>query len=253
MVKLRLLGTGTSQGVPVIGCDCETCRSTDPRDKRLRVAAHFRSRNTSVVVDAGPDFRQQMLTNEIKWLDALLVTHEHNDHIAGLDDLRTFCFRQRAEIPVFALPRVVTQIKERFAYAFSKKPYPGVPRLSLHTIKPGESFRIGELEFLPIPIMHGKLDIVGFRCGSYAYLTDVKTLPESAYPILKDLDTLVISALQPGTHHSHLNLEEALEEIDRIQPKEAYLTHLSHLFPPAAELESQLPSGVYLGVDGGMV
>ncbi|MEL6392333.1 MAG: MBL fold metallo-hydrolase [Bacteroidota bacterium] len=253
MVTLRLLGTGTSQGVPVIGCDCETCRSTDPRDKRLRVAAHFRSRNTSVVVDAGPDFRQQMLTNQINWLDALLITHEHNDHVAGLDDLRPFCFRQRAEIPVFALPRVVAQLKKRFEYAFAENPYPGVPRLSLQTIQVGEPFRIGELEFLPIPVLHGKLEMVGFRCGNYAYLTDVKTLPQEAYAMLKGLDKLVISALQPGPHHSHLNLEEALEEIRRINPKEAYLTHLSHLFPPAAELESQLPNGVRLGVDGGLV
>ncbi|MEM6396850.1 MAG: MBL fold metallo-hydrolase [Bacteroidota bacterium] len=253
MVTLRLLGTGTSQGVPVIGCDCDTCRSTDPRDKRLRVAAHIRSRNTSVVIDAGPDFRQQMLTNEINWLDALLITHEHNDHVAGMDDLRTFCFKQRMVIPVFALPRVVTAIKKRFDYAFSENPYPGVPRLDLQPIEPGKPFHIGELEILPIPILHGKLEIVGFRVGNIAYLTDVKTLPSEAYPMLEGLETLVISALQPGTHHSHLNLEEALQEIKKIGPKETYLTHLSHLFPPAAELASQLPSGVRLGVDGGLV
>lgn len=217
------------------------------------MSAEFRQGGQSVVVDAGPDFRQQMLSNRIARLDGLLLTHEHNDHVAGLDDLRPFCFKQKSSIDVFGLPRVLTEIKKRFAYAFSDNPYPGVPRLELQEIQPGVAFKVGDMEFLPIPVLHGKLPIVGYRCEDVAYLTDVKTLSEEAYGMLGGLRRLVISALQPKAHHSHLTLEDALLEIEKIGAEKSVLTHLSHNFPPTADLVHQLPAGVEIGVDGGWV
>ena len=217
------------------------------------MSAEFRLNGKSVVVDAGPDFRQQMLQNQIGRLEALLLTHEHNDHVAGLDDLRPFCFKQECSIDVFGLPRVLSEIKNRYAYAFSDNPYPGVPRLELKPIEVGVPLQIGTMEFLPIPVMHGKLPIVGYRCGEVAYLTDVKTLPSEAYEMLQGVERLVISALHYNVHHSHLNLEEALHEIGKIGATKTVITHMSHRFKPTAELVHELPDGVEVGVDGGWV
>lgn len=203
-----------------------------------------------VVIDTGPDFRQQMLAHSYGHLAAVLYSHEHNDHVAGLDDLRPYCFRQKENIPLYGLPRVIGDIKSRFAYAFSDNPYPGVPTLSLHEIKAGQSLQLGGMDFTTIPVLHGKLPILGFRCEDIAYLTDVKLLEQAALDLLAGVRVLVLSCLQHKEHHSHLNLEEALEVIKRVAPERTILTHLSHRFPPHAQLQLELPEGVEVGYDG---
>lgn len=249
-LRLTLLGTATSQGVPVIGCDCATCRSTDPRDKRLRNSAAFSRGNQRVVIDTGPDFRQQMLRISPRFLAGILFSHEHNDHVAGLDDLRPYCFAQRMDIPLYALPRVAKTLRQRFAYAFAKNPYPGVPRLGLREIEAGQEVKLGGMRFTAIPVNHGKLPILGYRCEDIAYLTDVKTLPAAAKEALRGVRLLAISCLQHQDHHSHLTLAEALELIEELAPERAVLTHLSHRFPPHAQLQLELPPGVEVGYDG---
>lgn len=249
-LRLTLLGTATSQGVPVIGCSCDSCRSSDPRDKRLRNSAVFSRGDQQVVIDTGPDFRQQMLRMPHRFLAGVLYTHEHNDHVAGLDDLRPYCFKQKMDIPMFALPRVVADLKVRYGYAFSDDPYPGVPMLDLQTIAAGQSVQLGGMEFKAIPVLHGKLPIVGYRCEDIAYLTDVKHLTPAAKAMLKGVRILAISCLQHKEHHSHLTLDEALEIIEELQAERAVLTHLSHRFPPHAKLQLELPEGVEVGYDG---
>lgn len=247
-MTLTLLGTATSQGIPVLGCGCATCISTDPRDKRFRTAALLSEEDRFLAIDAGPDFRSQYLRAAVSRLDGVVVTHEHNDHTAGLDDLRPYCFRQRLDMPVYSLPRVAAELRERFAYAFGN--YPGVPRLDLRHVNFGDrlSFAGRELELLEV--RHGELPILGFRIGRLAYLTDVKTLPPGTLDRLAGLDTLVISCLNYQGTHSHLSLEETLAYVERLQPANAVLIHLSHRFPPHARLETELPEGVRVGYDG---
>lgn len=249
-LQLTLLGTATSQGVPVIGCSCPSCKSTDPRDKRLRNSAAFTKGNQRVVIDTGPDFRQQMLRISNCWLAGILYSHEHNDHVAGLDDLRPYCFSQEMDIPLYGLPRVIGEIKGRYAYAFAENPYPGVPTLATHTIEAGQEIELGGMKFTAIPVQHGQLPILGYRCEDIAYLTDVKTLTPQAKLLLKGVRTLLLSCLRHAEHHSHLSLQEALALIEELKPQRTILTHLSHLFPPHAQLELELPEGVEVGYDG---
>ncbi len=246
---VTLLGTGTSSGVPLIGCSCEVCRSLDYRDKRLRVSVHILIEEKSFVIDTGPDFRQQMLREGINQLDAVLFTHQHKDHTAGLDDVRAFNFLQQRDMPVYGRAQVLEQLQREFEYAFAEFRYPGIPRLRLHEIR-NETFSIEGVEFVPIDVLHHKLPVFGFRVGDFAYLTDVNHIPESEYAKLQNLDTLVLGALQHEPHISHFNLREALEVVELLKLQRAYFTHISHKMGRHSLVEPTLPSHVKLGYDG---
>ncbi len=249
-MKITLLGTATSQGIPVIGCECKTCLSEDPKDKRLRVACMIENGKDRFVIDIGPDFRQQMLRTGGKEVHAILITHEHNDHVAGLDDVRPYNFKYFRDMPVYALPRVTDYLRKRFDYVFEDKPYPGAPVISLIGIEENKPFTIRETEFIPINIMHGDLPIIGFRIGDFAYLTDVKSIPETEFSKLEGLEVLVLSALHRMEHHSHLTLNEAKELAAKIGATKTYLTHLSHFMGPHAKTMSYLPEEIEVGYDG---
>lgn len=249
-LKITFLGTGTSQGIPIIGSTHPVCRSADPRDKRLRVSILIRHKDKNYVVDCGPDFRQQMLTNDVDHLDAILFTHEHSDHTAGLDDIRPFFFRQ-GDIPIYAHKRVVCELEKRFSYIFeSVNKYPGAPGVYVNEVNNDQPFQLGALEVVPINVYHAKLQVFGYRIGNFAYLTDVKTINEHEREKLKDLDVLVVNALREEPHYSHFNLEEALEFVKEINPKHAYFTHISHLLGFHEEVEKHLPENVHLAYDG---
>lgn len=250
MLRFTLLGTGTSQGIPVIGCDCAVCMSDSPEDKRLRAALLVQSTTTNIVIDVGPDFRQQMLSTQIAKLDAVLLTHEHNDHVIGLDDLRPFNFRQKINMPIYTSERVLTDLKSRFAYTFAEKIYPGVATFDWYLIDKNSHFTIQDIDIQCIEIMHGALPILGFRFGNVAYCTDVKSFSETELAKLKGLDTLVISALHHEKHHSHLTLTEALDYIEQLQPRRAILTHMSHQMGLSQAINNILPAHVLLGYDG---
>ncbi len=249
-LKITFLGTGTSQGIPIIGSTHPVCRSDDPRDKRLRVSIMIRNGNEIYVVDCGPDFRQQMLTNNVDHLDAILFTHEHSDHTAGLDDIRPFFFRQ-GDIPIYAHKRVVGELEKRFSYIFeSVNKYPGAPGVSINEVKNDQVFQLGSLKVSPINVYHAKLQVFGYRIGNFAYLTDVKTIDKHERDKLKNLDVLVVNALREEPHYSHFNLEEALDFVKEINPKQAYFTHISHLLGFHNEVEKKLPENVHLAYDG---
>ncbi|MCC6411417.1 MAG: MBL fold metallo-hydrolase [Saprospiraceae bacterium] len=248
-MKLTLLGTGTSQGVPVIGCDCRVCTSADPRDQRLRSSALISAVPLTVLIDAGPDFRQQMLRAGTRNLDAILLTHEHNDHVIGLDDVRPFNFRSGRAIEVYALPRVADEVRKRFEYVFGH-PIPGLPRIELMPIGVDNPLELEGMRIQPIGIMHGRLPILGYRIGDMAYLTDVKSVAPAERDKLRGVRYLVVSALHHERHPTHFNLEEALVFVNDIRPEKAWLTHLSHEMGLAAEIEPTLPEGVALAYDG---
>ncbi|HPN69582.1 MAG TPA: MBL fold metallo-hydrolase [Saprospiraceae bacterium] len=249
-MKLIFLGTGTSQGVPVIGCDCHVCVSTDPKDKRFRTSAYMESEGSHIVIDVSPDFRSQMLAANIKKVDAILFTHEHNDHVAGLDDVRPFNFMDQKPMKIFGEQRVIDDIKNRFAYVFNENPYPGAPRVDVHTIEDNTTFKIEQTNILPVRIHHGKLPILGYRIENTAYLTDVKQIPESEFAKLQDLEVLIISALRIEPHYSHNSLSESLEIIKRLKPQKAYLTHMSHHIGRHVEIQALLPENVFAAYDG---
>ena len=246
-MKIRFLGTGTSKGIPEIKCTCPVCTSLSPFDKRLRSSIFIETKGKNILVDPGPDLRQQILREKITQIDAILITHEHYDHIAGLDDLRPFTGEQ--PIPIFALSRVLEVIRDKISYAFSEKKYPGVPQFSLYQVEK-QPFIVEGIEIIPIKIYHYKLPILGYRIGNFAYLTDVKTIPDEEYVKLENLETLVINALQKKEHLSHQNLKEALENIRKIAPDRAYLTHLSHGMGLHNETQKELPLHVKIAYDG---
>ena len=248
-MKITLLGSGTSQGVPVIACECAVCQSTNPKDKRLRSSILIEKDDTTIVVDTGPDFRQQMLTNKVKKLDAVLFTHEHKDHTAGLDDVRSFNFSQQAPMEIYAEERVQKSIMREYLYAFEQSPYPGVPKLNMNTLV-NEAFKINTIEILPVRVMHHQLPVFGFRVENFAYVTDVKTIPDDEFEKLKNLDTLVLTALRKTPHISHMSLYEALEIVKKVSPRKTYLTHISHAFGFHDEINKELPENVELGYDG---
>ncbi len=248
--QVTILGTGTSQGVPVIGCTCAVCQSTDQRDQRLRVSIMLSRDNQHVVVDAGPDFRQQMLRARPAYVDAILLTHEHNDHIIGLDDVRPYNFMRRQDMPIYCHRRVAHQLKQRFAYVFAENPYPGAPMFRLHDITKDATFAAAGFTFTPIEYLHGHLPVLGFRTGGFTYLTDIKQISALELDKVRGTDTLIISALHHNVHHSHANLDEALSLVEEIAPRRAYLTHMSHRMGKHIDVEPGLPEGVFLAYDG---
>jgi phosphoribosyl 1,2-cyclic phosphate phosphodiesterase len=248
-LKVTFLGTGTSQGVPVIGCTCEVCRSLDYRDKRLRSSIHVEVDGLSIVVDTGPDFRQQMLRESISRLDAVIFTHGHRDHLAGLDDVRAYNFLQGKDMPLYGTDIVLNQIKAEFFYAFDPKKYPGIPQLQLNTID-SRPFNIANTTITPLPVMHLKLPVVGFRIGNFSYITDANFIPEHTYELLHGTEVLVLNALQKEKHISHFNLSEALEVAKKIGARQTYFTHIAHKLGLHKEVQKELPESVALGHDG---
>lgn len=247
-VKISFLGTGTSQGVPVIACGCNVCTSKDKRDKRLRSSVLIETGDLNIVIDSGPDFRFQMLRAKVKKLDAILFTHEHKDHIAGTDDIRAFNYIQQKPMDIYAEKRVLNALEREFPYVFAEKKYPGIPQMILHEIE-NESFKISKTVITPIRVMHMKLPVFGFRIGDFAYITDTNNIPEEEMSKLKDLNVLVINALRKEKHVSHFNLEEALSVIDLCKPKKAYLNHISHMMGLHEDVSRILPENVFLAED----
>lgn len=248
-MKVYFLGTGTSQGIPVIGSDHPVCKSTDLKDKRLRVSVWISWENHSFVIDCGPDFRHQMLVSGCEKLDGILFTHEHADHTAGLDDIRPFNFRQ-GNIPIYVHKRVLESLEKRFAYIFETvNKYPGAPSVEPIEVVNNQNFQIGDKIAIPINVMHGDLQVFGYRIDDFAYLTDVKTIDSSEIEKLKGLKVLVVNALRVDPHYSHFNLKEALDFIKLIQPEKAYLTHISHTMGFHEEVQKTLPKNVYLAYD----
>jgi phosphoribosyl 1,2-cyclic phosphate phosphodiesterase len=248
-LKITFNGTGTSQGVPVISCTCLVCNSKDPRDRRLRTSILIEDHQTSVCIDAGPDFRQQMLKVHQKRLDAIVLTHEHKDHLAGLDDVRAFNYTMGQSMPVFAHQRVIEALRREFSYVFENPNYPGLPQFELMPIN-NRPFKIGSLDLLPIPVLHADLPVMGFRINDFVYITDANCIPESTWPLLNKVRVLVINALRIQPHYSHYTLAEALEIIRRIQPQRAYITHISHQMGLHETVSQQLPDYVELASDG---
>jgi phosphoribosyl 1,2-cyclic phosphate phosphodiesterase len=246
-MKLTFLGTGTSTGVPEIGCTCEVCTSNDRHDKRLRTSVLVETGGKNLLLDCGPDLRRQMLSNNVCRLDAVLISHEHYDHVGGLDDLRPFCMEK--ELDIYAEDNVAAAIRTRMPYAFRPHPFPGIPRLELHSIR-NEPFTAAGIPVIPIRLLHACLKIFGYRIGNMAYLTDVKRIPEEEFAKLENLDDLIIDALRKKEHPSHQSLAEALAGIDRIRPKEAWLIHLSHRMGLHADLEKELPPNIRPAYDG---
>lgn len=248
-MKVTFLGTGTSQGVPVIGCTCEVCQSLDFRDKRLRSSIQVETANQSFVVDTGPDFRQQMLRERVKRIDAILFTHAHRDHTAGLDDVRAYNFLQKMDMPVYGTEEVLDQLKIEYAYAFAKDSYPGIPRLLLNLID-SLPFTVNGVDIVPLPVLHLKLPVLGFRFGNFSYITDANFIPDSTLEKLQGTEILVLNALQRESHISHFNLEEALAMVEKIKPKKTYFTHISHKLGTHADVSKELPSDIVLAYDG---
>lgn len=246
-MRVRFLGTGTSTGVPEIGCQCDICKSTDKRDQRLRASVIVYTQGKSILIDCGPDFRQQMLEVEFLPIDGLLITHEHYDHVGGIDDLRPFC--KFGDVDIYAEDYVAQALKSRIPYCFTEDKYPGIPSIALNEIGL-QPFKVEGVEVIPIRLMHGMLPIIGYRIGNFAYLTDLKTIPDEEYLKLEGLDVLVMNALRIREHISHQSLEQALEKVKRIAPKKTYLTHVSHHLGLHTEIEKILPKDVFLSFDG---
>ena len=249
-MKVHFLGTGTSQGIPVIGCDCKVCTSQDARDQRLRTSFSIEYDGGHLAIDVGPDFRQQMLRAGVKRLHGILLTHEHNDHVAGLDDIRPFNFKQGGKLQVFALSRVATELRSRFAYVFAPQRYPGAPQVDLVEIQSDQSFELAGLKILALAVRHGDLDVLGFKVGSFAYITDANDIPEQTIRKIQGAETLVLNALHQKDHHSHFNLEEAIAVASQIGAKNTYLIHMSHLMGRHEEVGKLLPPNYHFAFDG---
>nr|WP_068893177.1 MBL fold metallo-hydrolase [Pedobacter panaciterrae] len=248
-MKITILGTGTSQGIPVIACNCIVCRSTDHKDKRLRVSVLIETDDRTIVIDSGPDFRYQMLRANVKDLDAILFTHEHKDHVAGLDDIRPFNYLLKKDIEIYATERVQHALKKEFSYIFAEAHYPGLPQIDLNTIET-ENFSVGETIIVPLDIMHYKLPILGFRINDFVYITDAKTVSEETIAKIKGAKILVVNALQKEQHISHFTLDEAIDFARMIGAEETYFTHISHNMGLHEVVEKELPENIKLAYDG---
>ena len=246
---VTFLGTGTSQGVPVIACKCNVCTSSDARDNRLRSSIHISANGNSFVIDSGPDFRQQMLRYKITDLTALIFTHEHKDHIAGMDDIRAFNYIHEKKVEVYASEFVQIAMRREFPYVFDDSKYPGVPEINLHTIE-NKPFIIEGIEFIPIKVMHYKLPVFGYRIGDFTYITDANFIADEEKEKIKGSKILVLNALRKEKHVSHYNLNEALELIEELKPGTTYLTHISHQLGLHSEVEKELPANVFCAYDG---
>ena len=243
------MGTGTSQGVPVIACECSVCASTDSRDKRLRTSLLLETENTTLLFDAGPDFRQQMLRENVTKLDAILLTHEHKDHTAGLDDVRAFNHKSRSAINIYSEKRVQKALRKEYSYVFSEIQYPGIPEMRLCTIS-DNAFSVNGVEILPIRAYHHLLPIYGFRVGDFAYITDANHIPDESKKKLIGVKYFVINVLRKEKHISHFCLHEALELIKEISPEKTFITHIGHQMGFHADVSKELPLGVFLAYDG---
>ena len=248
-MKVTFLGTGTSQGVPVIGCECAVCSSMDFQDNRLRSSIHIEVDDLSLVIDTGPDFRQQMLRNRVKRLDAVLFTHAHKDHTAGMDDIRSFNFLQQADMPIYGRSDVINQLRDEFSYVFAENKYPGIPQVKVNTISK-TAFTIGKTKIIPIEVMHHKLPVQGFRIYDFTYITDAKYIDETEKEKIMGSKILVLNALQKSPHISHFTLEEALGLIQELKPGKAYLTHISHKLGKHRDVKKELPENAELAWDG---
>ncbi len=248
-IKITVLGSGTSQGVPVIACDCDVCHSSDAKDSRFRSSIMITIDERNYVIDTGPDFRQQMLQADVKRLDAILFTHEHKDHIAGMDDIRAFNYRTQQPMRVFCDSRVEEALRREFYYVFANERYPGVPSVEINKIQ-NVTFSLDGVDVLPIEVMHYKLPVMGFRIQDFVYITDAKTVSEEERNKVRGAKVLIVNALHRSPHLSHFNLEEALDFIADVKPEKAYLTHISHLFGKHEDITKELPENVQLCYDG---
>lgn len=250
-MKLTFLGTGTSCGVPTIGCQCYTCSSTDPHDKRLRCSVLIETESTRILIDCGPDFRQQIMSQPFRKIDGILITHAHYDHMGGMDDIRPYC--QFGEINVYADPVARKGMLEMLPYCFAEHRYPGVPAIQLHEIHKHEAFRIGDLDIVPFEVMHHDLPILGYRIGPLAYITDMKTIDEREIPYILGCNTLVVNALRQKPHHSHQTLDDAVAFARRIGARQTWLIHSSHDIGRHAEVNASLPSDIQMAYDGQVI
>lgn len=248
-MKVTFLGTGTSQGIPVIACECEVCQSADSKDKRLRTSVMLETQGQTFVIDTGPDFRQQMLREEVKHLDAVIFTHSHKDHIAGLDDVRAFNFKSRAALPVYAEPIVQDALRREYHYVFSDEKYPGIPEIELETIGT-QPFTINGVEIIPVRVWHYRLPVLGFRVGDFTYITDANRIDEEEKQKIRGSKVLVLNALRRTEHISHFTLDEAIELAQELNVPQTYLIHLSHQMGRHADVEQELPDGINIAWDG---
>lgn len=249
-MKITILGSGTSQGVPVIACDCEVCKSSNPKDKRLRTSVLIEYKGKVIVIDSGPDFRYQMLRANVKRLDALVFTHEHKDHVAGLDDIRAFNYVMKKKIPIYATTNVQYHLKQEFEYVFSGMKYPGIPEVELHTIDKAKPFTIEGLEIIPIEVLHYKLPVLGFRIKDFTYITDANYIDDNEKEKIKGTKTLIINALRKEKHISHFTMNEAISLIHELKPTTAYLTHISHQLGLHDAINKELPVDIFCAYDG---
>ena len=248
-MKFTFLGTGTSQGVPLIGCTCNVCTSDDRKDKRLRSSLLVQSKTTTVNIDAGPDFRYQMLRAGVCNMDAIIITHEHMDHTAGLDEVRAFNFIENRPMEIYATERVQKRLREQYSYIFQNGDYPGVPQVVLKTIDMETPFTIGDIKFNPIKVMHGQLPVLGFRVGDFTYITDANYIGETEKNLIKGSKHFVVNALRKKNHHSHFTLSEAIDLAKELKVENAYFTHISHQLGLHAEVSKELPKGMQLAWD----
>ncbi|SMG37676.1 phosphoribosyl 1,2-cyclic phosphate phosphodiesterase [Marivirga sericea] len=248
-MKVTFLGTGTSQGVPVIACDCKVCRSLDYRDKRTRTSIHIEKDGKSIVFDTGPDFREQMLRERINRLDAVIYTHEHKDHTAGLDDVRSYNFKQQMDMPLYGRKPVLEQIQKEFSYIFATNKYPGIPQVALNEIE-NTPFQVEGIEIQPIDVLHHKLPVFGYRIDDFSYITDVNYISEAEKEKIKGSKVIVLSALQKKSHLSHFNLEQAIETVEELEIPQAYFIHMGHRMGLHRDVEKELPEGMQFAYDG---